>query len=344
MPELPPSPMIIQCLECRQRYEVDISLLDQKVECVCGHKFYVKYPNIIECEELGIFEENSQPIPFCTKNLPNHIERNKIYCVTGRLFQFRGRKALWKLISERGGNTVDALNANVDYLIIGDEQRRTDKVNSAIGLGIKLLSESMIKVMIDNTPPVEVENSGILATKHSRIKLEDVTSDRQGTLENDNGFVVDKKIFEIRPGDTAIFRFEYKYYDQERNQGLQDAVFEISIGSDVAEHSKTMMNEKPAEEDIAALQAAIDEIKQQAGQVGIKYRIFLNTPVAAAWYQIYLGITLIMPPGTAAAAPLLYEQLYELLPKTPLGRLDYTLWNDREPTGRYWLSRIDEFR
>ena len=34
--------MNISCPKCHQQYEVDVSLIGEKVECLCGHKWVVE--------------------------------------------------------------------------------------------------------------------------------------------------------------------------------------------------------------------------------------------------------------------------------------------------------------
>lgn len=47
--------MIIQCSKCKQQYDVAISLVGEKVECICGHKWILRetMPPIVPAKDLN---------------------------------------------------------------------------------------------------------------------------------------------------------------------------------------------------------------------------------------------------------------------------------------------------
>lgn len=75
---------------------------------------------------------------------------NKVFCITGRLSNFKNRAELQAIIEEKGGKVVGSITNNVNYLINNDIESQSSKNKRAKELEIPIISEEdFIKNFLD---------------------------------------------------------------------------------------------------------------------------------------------------------------------------------------------------
>ena len=103
--------------------------------------------------------------------------KGKTFCITGKLENFHTKKEAWLEIAHHGGNTVDSLNYDCDYLILGalgndnyaygSKGRKQEKAESMIAEGyqIRIITENQLLTMLENAEEVPLEQHGVIVEK-----------------------------------------------------------------------------------------------------------------------------------------------------------------------------------
>ena len=254
--------MLVHCPGCSLNYELGLSDYGEKIECSCGKKFYANIETIIKCQELSIDYTSLYDKPeddFEKRNIPNRIEPGKVYYIIGKTNGFFcNNKILQEWIARTGGNVAGILDKSVDYAIVADERKRSGKVDYAHKAGIRLLLIRDIACMLSNSPDLPEWEWGVIAKPRGKLCLDNSVSSQKEQWE-DHGLITKKKISEILPGDSAVFNFQYRYYDKTRDH------------SD--DHAKFMRNQPLDEKTEVALAKADNELRKQADQLNWGYNI-----------------------------------------------------------------------
>lgn len=75
---------------------------------------------------------------------------NKVFCITGKLINFKNRTELQSIIEEKGGKVTSSVSSNTDYLINNDVASESSKNKRAKELNIPIISEEeFIKNFLD---------------------------------------------------------------------------------------------------------------------------------------------------------------------------------------------------
>lgn len=93
------------------------------------------------CYELAkefIFEENNAS----SREYSNGKIKNKTFCITGSLTQFKNRDELVKTIEEMGGKVTGSVTSKTNYLINNDTESNSSKNKKAKELNIPIISET----------------------------------------------------------------------------------------------------------------------------------------------------------------------------------------------------------
>lgn len=93
------------------------------------------------CYELAkefIFEGNNTS----SREYSNEKIKNKTFCITGSLTQFKNRDELVKTIEEMGGKVTGSVTFKTNYLINNDTESNSSKNKKAKELNIPIISET----------------------------------------------------------------------------------------------------------------------------------------------------------------------------------------------------------
>lgn len=79
----------------------------------------------------------------------SNILDGKVFCVTGKVFQFKNRKELQAKIEELGGKNGSGVTANTDFLLNNDSESKSSKNLKAIKLNVPIITEEDFMRMIN---------------------------------------------------------------------------------------------------------------------------------------------------------------------------------------------------
>lgn len=98
--------------------------------------------NVEIIEELISLGVNSEIVEDLTRDSGEKSLKEKVFVVTGNVFEFKNRKELQEKIEELGGKVTGSVSKNTDYLINNDAESSSSKNKKAKELNIPIISES----------------------------------------------------------------------------------------------------------------------------------------------------------------------------------------------------------